>query len=83
MPQSDKPKVPPIQQHRSSGDTGVPQQGGDEKDDPRKAAESGEPDDADRSRGRVIDESGKPAGDVRPKSPGGQDEHWESGRHKA
>ncbi len=83
MPQSEKPKVPPIAQHRSSGDTGVPQHGGEVKDDPRKAAESGEPDEASRSRGRVIDETGKPAGNTPQKGESGKDEAWESGRHKA
>ena len=82
MPQSDAPKVPPTQQHRSSGDTGIPQQGRHVADDPREAAESGEPDETNRSRGRVIDESGKPAGDVPQKAEAGKDEEWESGRHK-
>ena len=73
MPQSDKPQKP-VQQHRSSSDMG---------DDPRQAAESGEPEEASRSRGRVIDETGKPAGDTPQKGQAGKGEHWESGRHSA
>ena len=86
MPQSDKPQVPPIQQHRSSGDTGVPQRGRQQNndDDPRHAAESGEQEEPDRSRGRVIDESGEPLGKRDATKPdSGKGEHWESGRHKA
>jgi hypothetical protein len=83
MAQPNKPEVPPQQQHRSSGDTGVKQQG-DLNDDPRQAAESGEPDVTDRSRGRVIDESGEPLGKADAKNrDAGKNEHWESGRHKA
>ncbi len=82
MPESDKPKVPPTK-HRSTGDTGVPQRGGEMSDDPRQAVESGEQDETNRSRGQVIDESGEPAGDVPQKGKAGKDEHWESGRHKA
>lgn len=83
MSHSDKPKVPATQQHRSSGDTGVPQQGGEVNDDPRQAMESGEPGETSRSHGRVIDDSGAPAGDVPAKGKAGENEHWESGRHKA
>ncbi|HEV2294297.1 MAG TPA: hypothetical protein VGR35_10595 [Tepidisphaeraceae bacterium] len=83
MPESDKPKVPPIQQHRSSGDTGIPQRGGDMADDARQAVESGEQDETSRSRGRVIDDSGQPQGHTKNKAPAGKGEHWESGRHKA
>jgi hypothetical protein len=87
MAQSDQPKVPPTQQHRSSGDTGVPQRGANMSegmsDDPRQAAESGEPAETGRSHGRVIDESGEPQGDVPQKGQAAKDEHWESGRHKA
>lgn len=83
MPNSDKPKVPPTPTHRSAGDTGVPQRGDDTKDDPRQATESGEQDETDRSRGRIIDETGKPAGNTPQKAEPGKGEHWESGRHKA
>ena len=80
---SDKPKVPPTT-HRSTGDTGVPQRGGDMADDERQAVESGEQDETNRSRGRIIDESGEPAGgDAPQKGKAGKNEHWESGRHKA
>ena len=82
MAKSDTPKVPPTP-HRSTGDTGVPQRGGNIKDDPRQAVESGEQDETDRSRGRVIDESGEPAGGASKKAKAGKDEHWEAGRHKA
>jgi hypothetical protein len=82
MNESEKPKVP-IQQHRSSGDTGVPQHGADMNDDPRQAVESGEPDETNRSRGHILDESDKPLGDVPQKGQDGKDEHWESGRHNA
>ena len=85
MARSDKPRVPRSSGHRAAGDTGVPQRGetnGDEKDDPTQAVESGEPDETDRSRGRVIDESGKPAGGEA-KRGGGKGEHWESGRHQS
>ncbi len=84
MAESDKPKVPPTTQ-RSSGDTGVPQRG-EVKDDPRQATESGEQDETNRSRGRVIDESGAPAGGTAGgsgKKRSGKGEHWESGRHQA
>jgi hypothetical protein len=88
MANNDKPEVPPIQQHRSSGDTGVRQRGsnGDQDmgDDPRQAVESGEQDETNRSRGRVIDEQGEPLGKNDAKnSEAGKNEHWESGRHKA
>jgi hypothetical protein len=80
---SEKPEVPRTTQ-RSSGDTGVPQRGGDMADDPRQAVESGEQDETSRSRGRVVDESGEPAGgDAPAKGKAGKNEHWESGRHKA
>jgi hypothetical protein len=82
MAKSERPKVPPTP-HRSTGDTGVPQRGGDMTDDPRQAVESGEQDETDRSRGRVIDESGEPAGGASKKAKAGKDEHWEAGRHKA
>ena len=82
MAKSERPKVPPTP-HRSTGDTGVPQHGDQMSDDPRQAVESGEQDETDRSRGRIIDESGKPAGDAPKKGKAGKDEHWESGRHKA
>jgi hypothetical protein len=53
-------------------------------DDPRQAVESGEQDETSRSRGRVIDESGEPAGgDAPQKGQAGKNEHWESGRHKS
>jgi hypothetical protein len=84
MAKSKKPKVPRTR-HRSAGDTGVPQRGHDLGDNPRQAVESGEQDVTDRSRGRVIDESGKPAGTARtkPRRVSGKGEHWESGRHKS
>ena len=82
MAESDKPKVPRTT-HRSTGDTGVPQHGDQMNDDARQAVESGEQDETNRSRGRIIDESGKPAGDAPKKGKAGKDEHWESGRHKA
>jgi hypothetical protein len=86
MAKSDRPEVPPIQQHRSAGDTGVPQHGAGTGagDDPRQAVESGEQDETSRSRGRVIDESGEPLGQTDEKNrDAGKGEHWESGRHKA
>ncbi len=94
MAESNKPKVPPAQPHRSTGDTGTPQRGeaphdakrapeSGEPDDAKRAPESGEPDDAKRSRGRVIDEQGEPAGDAAGDTAPDKDEHWESGRHKA
>jgi hypothetical protein len=83
MPKSDKPKVPPTT-HRSTGDTGTPQRGDEvSNDDPRQAVESGEQDETNRSRGRVIDESGEPQGGSTPKRKTGKGEHWESGRHKS
>jgi len=82
MADSDTPKVPPAK-HRSTGDTGVPQRGEQMTDDPRQAVESGEQDETDPSRGRIIDESGEPEGDPPQEGKPGKDEHWESGRHKA
>lgn len=84
MPKSEKPEVP-RNPHRSTGDTGVPQRGHQMPDDPRQASESGEPDEADRSRGRIIDESGEAAGkqDAKETTERKTGEHWESGRHKA
>jgi hypothetical protein len=87
MAKADKPKVPPAKPHRSAGDTGVPQRGNEpaagdpaDADDAKQANESGEPKDAGRSHGRVIDDDGTPAGGSAAAS---KDEHWESGRHHA
>jgi len=81
MAKTDKPKVPSTK-HRSTGDTGVLQRG-EAKDDPRQAVESGEQDETNRSRGRVIDETGAPAGGAGKKGRRDKAEHWESGRHQA
>lgn len=87
MPHSNKPKVPPIQPHRSVGDAGVPQRGDSpdaatDADAAEHAPESGEPAEANRSHGRVIDDNGGPAGgDADDKA--NEDENWESGRHKS
>lgn len=50
------------------------------KDDPRSAPESGEPKDAGRSRGQVVDPRGDR--DAKDRS-GGTGEQYEEGRHDA
>ena len=52
-----------------------------DKDDPTRAPESGEPEESGRSHGNVINDSGRPAGER--KDHKGDDTDYESGRHGA
>ena len=90
MANPNRPEVPPQPPHRSAGDTGTPQRGrntGDaeevERDDPRQAAEEGEPKESQRSHGHVIDENGAAKGKIDDDDHADKNEHWESGRHHA
>jgi len=83
VPKSNKPKVPPTKPLRSAGDSGVPQRG-ETPDGEGHAPEAGEPSESNRSHGRVIDDSGGPAGgEPDEQAAADENENWESGRHRA